>query len=68
MVGVGAGSIHAEDAEVKLGRAQLVGICGSMGGLGNEVKCVKAATVNEGDGWIDMVWLQEYEGESTTLP
>ena len=60
VVGVGTGSICAEDAEVELGRTQLIGIHGSTGGLGNEVKHIKATTVNEGDSWIDMVWLQEW--------
>jgi hypothetical protein len=60
VIGVGAGLTSGDGAEVKLGRAELLGISGGSGGFGHEIKRVKAVTVNESDTWIDMVWLREW--------
>ena len=60
VIGIGAGSTSGNEAEVELGRVELIGIRGGAGGFGNEIKRVKAVTASEGDSWIDMVWVREW--------
>ncbi|KAF8582297.1 hypothetical protein K439DRAFT_1635411 [Ramaria rubella] len=60
VIGIGAGSVSVNHAEVELGPAEIIGIRSGTGGFGNEIKHVRAITANEGDGWVDMLWLREW--------